>query len=360
MLTIIAGAVSIAILLFSIAMQKVYSHVSPKELRRQARSGDEIAKLLYRVVGYGMDVDILVWILIGLSSSLLFVLIASSLPSVIAFISVMALIFFAFAWLPKSHTSRYTLHAVRIVTPVIHWVLERAQPVIRRIKHFVQKHQPISVHTGLYEKSDIVELIKKQKQQTDNRITKQELFIVENALQFGDKTVADVMTPKRMIKMVSTHDMIGPVLMDELHKSGHSRFPVKHDSPDHIVGTLYVRDLISARAGGFVKDIMRKDVFYVNQDQSLTGVLDAFIKTKHHLFLVVNKFEEIVGVISVEDIIEQILGKQIVDEFDSYDDLRAVAIQQADKDRQKHENVVQSEEEKTEAKEEDDNKNTKS
>lgn len=341
MLTIIAGAVSIAILLFSIAMQKVYSHVSPKELRRQARSGDEVAKLLYRVVGYGMDVDILIWILIGLSSSLLFVLIASSLPSVIAFILVMALIFFAFAWLPKSHTTRYTLHAVRFVTPIVHWVLERTQPVIRRIKHFIEKHQPVSIHTGLYDKSDIVELIKKQKQQTDNRITKQELFIVENALQFGDKTVADVMTPKRMIKMVSTHDMIGPVLMDELHKSGHSRFPVKHDSPDHIVGTLYVRDLISARAGGFVKDIMRKDVFYVNQDQSLTGVLDAFIKTKHHLFLVVNKFEEIVGVISVEDIIEQILGKQIVDEFDAYDDLRAVATEDAEKDEDNRKKAVE-------------------
>lgn len=341
MLMIIVGAGLTGLLLFSIAMQKVYSHVSSKELRRQARSGDEIAKLLYRVVGYGMDVDILLWLLIGLSSSLLFVLISTSLPSLVAFVIVMLLIFFAFAWLPRAHTSRYTMSAVRTVTPLIHWVLERTQPAIRKIKYFIEKHQPISIHTGLYEKSDIVELINIQKKQTDNRITKQELSIVENALQFGDKNVADVMTPKRMIKMVSTHDMIGPVLMDELHKSGHSRFPVKHDSPDHIVGTLYVRDLINARAGGFVKDIMRKDVFFVNQEQSLTGVLDAFIKTKHHLFLVVNKFEEIVGVISVEDIIEQILGKQIVDEFDSYEDLRSVATMDAEKDKASREKAVE-------------------
>ncbi|HMS23198.1 MAG TPA: CBS domain-containing protein [Candidatus Saccharibacteria bacterium] len=341
MLMIIIGLVLTALLLFVISMQKVYSRVSTKELRRQARSGDEVAKLLYRVVGYGMDVDILLWLLIGLSSSLLFVLISSNLPSVVAFIIVMSILFVAFAWLPKSHTSRYTFRAVRIVTPLVHWILERAQPIISRIKHFVTKHLPVSIHTGLYEKSDIVELIKQQKQQTDNRVDKQELTIVENALQFGDKKVSDVMTPKRMIKMVSTHDMIGPVLMDELHKSGHSRFPVKHDSPDNIVGTLYVRDLISARAGGFVKDIMRKDVFYVNRAQPLNGVLEAFIKTKHHLFLVVNKFEEIVGVISVEDIIEQILGKQIVDEFDAYDDLRAVATKDAEKDEDKHKNAVE-------------------
>ncbi len=353
------GLLLTGLLLFFISMQKIYSHIAPKELRRQARSGDEVAKALYRVVGYGMDIDILLWILIGLCSSLLFVLIASSLPSVFAFVLVMTIIFFAFAWLPKAHTSRYTFSVVKFFTPIVHWLLERLQPVIRRIKHFVEKHQPVTVHTGLYQKSDIVDLINQQQKQTDNRITKQELFIVFNALQFGDKTVADIMTPKRMIKMVSAHDMIGPILMDELHKSGHSRFPVKHDSPDHIVGTLYVRDLINARAGGFVKDVMRKDVFYVNQDQPLTAVLDAFIKTKHHLFLVVNKFEEIVGVISVEDIIEQILGKRIVDEFDAYDDLRAVALENAQKDRQNHQNIVKSKEEKSEAKDTDD-KNTKS
>lgn len=356
MLMIISGFVLTGLLLFVVSMQKVYSRVSAKELRRQARSGDEVAKLLYRVVGYGMDVEILLWLLVGVSSSLLFVLISSSLPPILAFIIVMSILFFAFAWLPKSHVSRYTFRAVRVVTPVVHWILERAQPVISRIKHFVSKHLPVSIHTGLYEKSDIVELVNNQKQQTDNRINKQELAIVENALQFGDKTVADVMTPKRMIKMVSTHDMIGPVLMDELHKSGHSRFPVKHDSPDHIVGTLYVRDLISARAGGFVKDIMRKDVFYVNQEQPLNGVLEAFIKTKHHLFLVVNKFEEIVGVVSVEDIIEQILGKQIVDEFDAYDDLRAVAIKHAHKDRQNHETVIDPDTQLKETNKQKDNK----
>ena len=352
MLLFIVGLLLALILLFSISLQKVYNSVSKKELRRQARRGDETAKLLYRVVGYGVDIDILLWFVIGLSGSILFVLLALNLPAFIAVILVGILIWFGFAWLPNSHTSRTAFKSAKFATPVLHWLLERLQPIIRRIDHRLEKHRPVSIHTGLYTKNDIIDLIEKQKVQVDNRITKEELKIVTHALKFGEKNVSDVMTPKRMAKLVSTHDMVGPLLMDDLHKSGHSRFPVKHDSPDHIVGTLYIRDLLGAKSGGFVKDIMRKEVFYVNQNQPLPRVLDAFIKTKHHLFMVVNEFEEVVGIISIEDIIEQVIGKQIIDEFDSYDDLRAVAGMQAVKDRKKHENIVKSEQDKPKVKEE--------
>jgi CBS domain containing-hemolysin-like protein len=66
-------------------------------------------------------------------------------------------------------------------------------------------------------------------------------------------------------------------------------------------------------------------VFYVHQDKPLDHVLQAFLRTKHHLFLVVNEFEEVTGVISIEDVLETIIGRKIVDEFDQYEDLRAVA-----------------------------------
>ncbi len=339
--------VTLALLLFFIVgMQKVYANESFGELKRQARKGDTTAELLYRVMSYGLDVDILFWFLISIVSASLFVLLASSMPSWLAIIITAILIWFAFVWLPRTHSSRYMLIVAKYTSPILNWLLNKIQPITKKVRHHASKHLPISIHTNMYEKADLIELLDRQQKQIDNRIGKEELQIAKNALAFGEKKVAEIMTPKRMIKMVSSHDMIGPVLMDELHKSGHSRFPVKHDTPDNIVGTLYIKDVINAKAGGFVKNIMRKDVYYVNQDESLARVLDAFIKTKHHLFLVVNNFEEIVGVISVEDIIEQVLGKQLIDEFDSYDDLRAVAGMQAKKDSQKHENVLKSNEEK--------------
>ncbi len=352
MLIVIVGALLILWMLLSVSLLKIYRHVPTKELRRQARANDELAKLLYRAVAYGMSLDLLLWIMIGLSSSLFFVLLVRNAPWPIALVTCLVIIWFAFAWLPQSSISKYTMKLVKIVTPPMHWLLEHLQPVLRRISDATKRFHPLEPHTGIYTKEDIVDLIHKQKVQIDNRVTEEELYIVSHVLTFGDKKVNDVMTPSRMIKRVSVVDMIGPVLMGELHDSGHSRFPVFQDNENHIVGTLYLRDAITAKSGGFVKDILRKEVFYVNETQSLARVLDAFIKTKHHLFLVVNNFEEIVGLITLEDIIEQILGKQIIDEFDQYDDLRAVAQMEAEKDRESHETVVESEEVKEELKEE--------
>ncbi|QQS69160.1 CBS domain-containing protein [Candidatus Saccharibacteria bacterium] len=77
---------------------------------------------------------------------------------------------------------------------------------------------------------------------------------------------------------------------------------------------------------------MRRKVTYVHEDFTLYQTLQAFIKTKQHLFIVVNSFEEYVGIITIEDVLERVIGKLIVDEFDRYDDLRAVAAAAAKKD----------------------------
>lgn len=343
MITLIFAILAAGLLLLFVALLKLYTYTPAREIKRQARAGDHLAKEFHRVVAYGRSLDILLWFFIGLSGALFLTIVDRQLIWPIAFVLTLTVIWLAFAWLPNTHVSRFTIWMARQVTPALHWLLERLQPVLTRIDHFVQKVQPISVHTGMYTKEDIIDLIKQQKVQIDNRITKEELFIVEHALQFGDRSVDEVMTPRRVMKTVATTDMIGPILFKELHDSGHSRFPVYKDSPDDIIGTLYLRDALNAKAGGFVKDLMRKEVFYVNQNQSLARVLDAFIKTKHHQFLVVNNFEEIVGLVTIEDVIEQILGKQIIDEFDSYEDLRTVAAMEAKQDEKSREKPIKDE-----------------
>jgi CBS domain containing-hemolysin-like protein len=70
---------------------------------------------------------------------------------------------------------------------------------------------------------------------------------------------------------------------------------------------------------------MEPRVFYIKEDQSLGHALAAFIRTHHHLFIVVNEFRETVGLLSLEDTIEALIGRKIVDEFDTHEDLRAVA-----------------------------------
>ena len=70
---------------------------------------------------------------------------------------------------------------------------------------------------------------------------------------------------------------------------------------------------------------MRPAVYYVHEDFNLLKVFKAFVKTHHHLFIVVNKFEEFVGVVSIENLVSEVLGEEISDEFDNYDNKEAVA-----------------------------------
>lgn len=334
-MAVIVSLLLAALTLVAVSLQKTYTHIPIKELKRRAQRGDSFALMLYRASAYGMSLQILLWILIGLCSAAFFVTLSRAVPVGLALVGSISLVWLGFAWLPNSQVNRTNAWLAAQITPTVAWALRYAHPVLDRITQAIERYRPISFHTGLYQKEDLLDLIEKQQVQADNRITEEELRITAHALTFGDKLIRDVMTPRRMIKSVAVTDVIGPFLMTELHDSGHSRFPVYKDKPDNIVGMLYLKDVVEAKAGGQVEDVMKKEVYYVHEEQNLYHALQAFLKTRHHLFLVINRFEELVGVISIEDVLEQILGKQIIDEFDQYHDLRAVAQLQAKEERPK-------------------------
>lgn len=148
-----------------------------------------------------------------------------------------------------------------------------------------------------------------------------------SGLTFSDKKVHEIMTPRGVIDSISKKELLGPLVLDDLHKTGHSRFPVTDGDIDHIVGMLHVQDLLTLdkKRSVTAASAMEPRVFYVHEDQTLHHALAAFLRTHHHLFVVVNEFRETVGIISLEDVIEALLGRKIIDEFDAHDDLRAVA-----------------------------------
>lgn len=322
--------------LVAISLQKTYQHIPVKELKRRAAKGDEVAELLFRAVSYGVSLSVILWLFIGLSAAGFFVLIAKDLPSWLAMFGAVALVWFGFAWLPTARVTKVSQTLATKLTPPLAWLLSRLAPLINWLVRFAKTGGRISVHTGLYQKEDLLELLDTQNKQLDNRIHPEELVFAQHALMFDDKLVRDCMTPRRVVKQVKQDEPIGPLFLDELHKTGFSRFPVYRDKPDHIVGTLFLKNLVSKDIKGKVSDFMSKKVFYVNEQQSLSHVLNAFLRTKHHLFMVVNEFEELSGVITIEDVIEQLIGRKIVDEFDKYDDMRAVAALAAKKDQAKH------------------------
>jgi len=146
-------------------------------------------------------------------------------------------------------------------------------------------------------------------------------------LHFGDKRVEEVMTPRGVITAIKQDTLIGPLALSDLHQTGHERFPVYKDDIDHIVGMLYIHDLVtlSSKESKTAEELMEGKVFYIERTQTLREALAAFLHVKHHLFIVINEYRETAGIITLEDVIEAMIGQKIIDEFDVHDDMRLVA-----------------------------------
>lgn len=197
---------------------------------------------------------------------------------------------------------------------------------ITRTPHFIKLIRTISLaapETEVSSREEIEHLV----EGAQHVLTDDERKLITNGLQFKDKRVEEIMTPRGVIETIKKEEIIGPLLLDELHKTGHSRFPVIAGDIDHVVGVLHIKELLTlddkdTKTAG---KAMEKHVYYINQNQTLDHALAAFIKTRHHLFIVVNGYRETAGILTLEDVMEALLGREIVDEFDVHDDLRIVA-----------------------------------
>jgi metal transporter CNNM len=150
--------------------------------------------------------------------------------------------------------------------------------------------------------------------------------IIKGALSFSDKRVRDVMTPRSVVYAFDTTDTITETLLQEVRTAGVSRFPVFDNDTDQIVGILYGSALIGVSASAqTVADYMERDVRTVHDTESLDIALQTFLSTHKHLAIVADEFGSVVGVITLEDILEEIIRTEIVDERDKHADMRAFA-----------------------------------
>lgn len=145
----------------------------------------------------------------------------------------------------------------------------------------------------------------------------QEQQFIESIFKFSDRAVRHIMTPRRDVEMVDADATLGEVL-DELLESGYSRFPAYEDNPDQIVGTVHVRDLLMLyRQQGNeakVRAVIAPPV-YVPENSRASALLATFRKGRRHMALVVGELGGIEGVVTLEDVLEEIVG-EIDDEYD--------------------------------------------
>ena len=300
--------------------------------------GDKDAKIVYPLHSSGYQLLVCILAINIVANAMITLLLANKSGNIYAVIFSLILILFFGELLPMLYLRKRVISITAFLAPALRKILGFMAPVVKPLSRVIEKS--INTENKLYSKEELLNMFDGQKLASGSDIAPGEIKMIKSVLEFGDKKIREVMTPRRMVQIVTKDDEVGPVLMDELHKSGYSRFPVVSEQKHYnFVGTLYLRDLVGESGSKKVKDLMSSDVRYVHEEESLDHALRAFLKTHHHLFVVVNSFEEFVGVISIEDVLETAIGSEIVDEFDAHDDLRAVAKSLAEKEKAKREKL---------------------
>ncbi len=304
--------------------------LSPQMLKHKKELGDARAARLYPLRRNGTQLLITLVLTNVAANSILTVLLGNVLFGPLAVVVSTILITVCTEILPQATIGRYGLRFAPPFAPLVSVLMKVFAPVVGPLSNFLDRRVGKEL-SSIMSKKELQKLVQEHSKQSESGITVDEERIISHALLLSETHIEQVMTPRRMIRAVEKSEIVGPKLLNELYTSGHSRFPVYNIDLEHIEGMLYSKDLSHSVSQKKlrVENLMSTEVFYVNENQTLEHVLNAFLRTKHHLFIVVNEFKETVGVVSMEDVIEHILGREIVDEFDQYHDLREVASQVA-------------------------------
>ena len=158
-------------------------------------------------------------------------------------------------------------------------------------------------------------------------LEEQETDIIENTLKLKDVKVKDIMTPRSVIFALKSDFTVGQVL--EKHETlDFTRIPIFEGNLDVIKGMVNRYEIINRKAEDQFSTRMHEisqEVPFVNENDPIDKVLELFIKNRDHMALVKDNSNILTGLITLEDAIETILGKEIVDEHDSVVDMRDLA-----------------------------------
>ncbi|MCR5454839.1 MAG: CBS domain-containing protein [Bacteroidales bacterium] len=144
--------------------------------------------------------------------------------------------------------------------------------------------------------------------------------MIRNILQFGDIEVREIMTPRHEIVAIGKDEPFSK-LKAKILESNYSRIPVFESSTDNIFGIIYVKDLIKyiSRSDDFAWTTLIKAINYVPENKKISDLLKEFQQNKNHMAAVSDEYGGISGLVTMQDILEQIVG-EISDEFDTDDD----------------------------------------
>lgn len=167
-----------------------------------------------------------------------------------------------------------------------------------------------------------------------------------NLMRVDEVRVYDVMTPRTVAWMLPADATIAELLADPQHRV-FSRLPLYGASPDEVEGYLVVREVLSDAARARARDTplssYRRTVHFVPEIIGVGTLLHRMIEWREHIAIAVDEFGGVSGVVTMEDAIETLLGKEILDELDRVEDMRRVASEMRERRMRRHERLASRE-----------------
>lgn len=295
------------LLIFLTSVQLHPSTISEYELQRRAKLGDQAAKTALTRN--------------ELLGGLFYLLrIKSLIVSVLLFVVGVG----GFGWLIGS--------LVTLVVIIFHVVLGET-PFFKRLSgQLVAKYEPFllrctrKVHpilTVSHGDSPLAQPVYQAHSRTElahlidsagGLLSTDEQHLMSKSLQFDSVTVAEVMTPKERTVFVDSKELLGPLVLDDLHKTGHSFFPVMSKGSDKVAGILRIGELVTldSKRSLTVEKAMSPHLEYIQSDQSLRAALRILLSTHQQLLVVRSeRHDEMVGIITLYDCLVALFGSSL-------------------------------------------------
>lgn len=218
--------------------------------------------------------------------------------------------------LPKVYASHKALSFSRFTAPMLGGMVRVFHPFILLLvksmgslnRHFADR---MSEDVTMDDLSDALKVT--------NQMRNDEKKMLEGIIQFGDKTVKDAMTTRSEMVTLDVSTPFSQVLT-MVEDQRYSRMPVVEQTEDHIRGILYIKDLLPylSRDDRFEWQRLIRDPYYVPENKPIDDLLDDFRSKRLHMAIVVDEFGGTSGLITMEDVLEEIVG-EIHDEYDEDD-----------------------------------------
>jgi len=312
--------------------EAVLYSVPPSHIELMARKGHPFARLFQKL---RHDMDRPITAILTLNTVANTIGAAVSGAAAVAVLGEQSLVWFSLAFtaailifsevLPKTIGVAYNRRLAPIVARPLHWMTVLLAPIIRicqALTRLIPRH-----HDSGQISAEELQAVASLSRQAGEIEAEQER-VITNILQLGEKTVRQAMTPRTVTFAQADSLSVGEARTKHEQWKMHSRVPVYGEDIDEVSGIVLSTDLFMAAADGHdeipLSRLMRP-AHFVPETAPLNRILIEFFERRQHLFVVVDEYGSVTGVISLEDILEEIIGREIIDESDRSRSMRDLA-----------------------------------